>query len=81
MLKSYNIVLHSLGLDPEQDTHFYRILLKLSLDKQESDWWARMYRELVANARWVGRCGAVISVAHCLGSLWGRMVREEGEPQ
>lgn len=53
MLRSYAAVLRALCLDPDADTHFYRILLKLSLDKAESDWWARLYRELVANGRWV----------------------------
>ncbi|GAB4814567.1 hypothetical protein N2152v2_001613 [Parachlorella kessleri] len=51
VLRSYHAVLKALRLDAESDTHFYRIILKLSLDKGETDWWARLLREIVASAR------------------------------
>ena len=51
VLRAYQRVLRGLGLDPEQDTQFYRALLRLSLDRHESDWWGRLFRELAANSR------------------------------
>lgn len=53
MLRAYQRVLRSAGLDPERDTRHYRTLLRLSLDQGETDWWGRLYREISSNCRWV----------------------------
>lgn len=54
VLRAYQHVLRSAGLDPEADTHFYRALLRLSLDREEGCWWGRLYREITGNCRWGG---------------------------
>ena len=68
VLKAYQQVLHGLGLDPENDTHFYRAILRLSLDREEQNWWGRLFRDVAANSRWAGQAGRVAFRACCGGS-------------
>jgi hypothetical protein len=56
LLKSYESVLLHHSVVPEQDFHYYRVLLKLFLDPNP-DWWAKLYNERMSN-----RC--VIMPAH-----------------
>ena len=51
------------GVIPEEDIHYYRILLRLSLDP-DPDWWAKFDREAAAcdarcgpRGKWVWVCG------------------------
>ncbi len=44
LLQAYDAVLPQHGLVPQEDTHYYRILLKLTLDPN-SDWWQRFHNE------------------------------------
>ncbi|GLC68585.1 hypothetical protein PLESTF_000711300 [Pleodorina starrii] len=44
VLQSYEHVLPRHGVKPDEDTYYYRLLLKLSLDP-EPDWWAKLNRE------------------------------------
>ncbi|KAK3249854.1 hypothetical protein CYMTET_40736 [Cymbomonas tetramitiformis] len=44
LLKAYDIVLRKNNLIPAEDTFYYRLLLKLSLDP-DPDWWAKLERE------------------------------------
>lgn len=44
ILKSYADVLKEHGIVPEEDTHFYRMVLKLSLDPN-SNWKQKLHRE------------------------------------
>lgn len=44
ILKSYTDVLNDHGIVPEEDTHFYRMVLKLSLDPS-SNWKQKLIRE------------------------------------
>lgn len=44
LLQAYEAVLPQHGLLPQEDTHYYRILLKLALDPNH-DWWQRFQRE------------------------------------
>ena len=41
LLRAYDEVLTARGLDAEADTHYYRLLLQLSLDPSP-DWWERL---------------------------------------
>ena len=43
LLRAYDEVLTARGLDAEADTHYYRLLLQLSLDPSP-DWWERLRR-------------------------------------
>lgn len=52
LLQAYEVVLPQHGLLPQEDTHFYRILLKLTLDPNH-DWWQRFHKE---TKLW-SRCG------------------------
>lgn len=44
LLQAYDAVLPQHGLVPQEDTHYYRILLKLTLDPS-NDWWQRFHKE------------------------------------
>lgn len=44
LLQAYEAVLPQHGLLPQGDTHYYRILLKLTLDPNH-DWWSRFQKE------------------------------------
>ncbi|GLI66402.1 hypothetical protein VaNZ11_010163, partial [Volvox africanus] len=44
ILKAYEHVLSRHGIKSEEDTYYYRLVLKLSLDP-EPDWWAKLNRE------------------------------------
>jgi hypothetical protein len=44
LLKSYDTVLRAEGMVPEEDTHYYRFLLKLSLDPVPN-WWDKLSGE------------------------------------
>lgn len=48
LLKSYESVLLHHSVVPEQDFHYYRVLLKLFLDPNP-DWWAKLYNERMSN--------------------------------
>ena len=50
LLKAYEEVLHIRGIDAESDTHYYRLLLQLSLDSSP-DWWSKLHRHA---AQWSG---------------------------
>eukprot|EP00232_Nephroselmis_pyriformis_P015575 CAMPEP_0182898000 /NCGR_PEP_ID=MMETSP0034_2-20130328/27229_1 /TAXON_ID=156128 /ORGANISM="Nephroselmis pyriformis, Strain CCMP717" /LENGTH=137 /DNA_ID=CAMNT_0025031947 /DNA_START=130 /DNA_END=539 /DNA_ORIENTATION=- len=50
LLKAYEAVLRKHGIAPAEDTFYYRFLLKLSLDP-DRDWWAKLNRECLYNAR------------------------------
>ena len=41
LLKAYDVVLRQHSIVPEEDTHFYRFLLKLSLDPYPN-WWDKL---------------------------------------
>jgi len=41
LLKAYEVVLRQHAMAPEEDTHYYRFLLKLSLDPYP-DWWDKL---------------------------------------
>jgi hypothetical protein len=45
VLKSYEQLLPRFGLDPSNDTFFYRYLLRLSLNPSMS-WWQKLHDEL-----------------------------------
>jgi hypothetical protein len=55
VLRTYQHVLAAAGLDPAEDTRYYRTLLRLSLDAGEPCWWGRLFREISNNCRCV--CG------------------------
>ena len=63
VLRAYARVLHSLGFNPDADTRLYRALLRLALDRNETDWWARLFRELGSSCR---RHGAPPETHHAL---------------
>ncbi len=44
VLKAYEQVLPRHGVRVEEDTYYYRLLLKLSLDPH-GDWWTKLRRE------------------------------------
>ena len=44
LLQAYEAVLPLHGLVPQEDAHYYRILLKLTLDPH-NDWWQRFHTE------------------------------------
>eukprot|EP01083_Nonionella_stella_P063478 164931_1 len=50
ILKAYAAVLTRRGIDPAEDTHFYRFLLKLSVDP-DNDWWSKFDKECKRNAQ------------------------------
>lgn len=50
LLQAYETVLPQHGLLPQEDTHYYCILLKLGLDP-DHDWWQRFHRERQAWSR------------------------------
>jgi protein SFI1 len=50
LLQAYETVLPQHGLLPQEDTHYYRILLKLGLDPNH-DWWQRFHKERQAWSR------------------------------
>jgi hypothetical protein len=50
LLEAYDAVLPQHGLAPAEDTHYYRILLKLALGPN-NDWWERFAQECSAWAR------------------------------
>lgn len=68
VLRAHQWVLRSAGMDPEQDTRYYRTLLRLSLDQAEPDWWGRLFREISSNSRQEG--GVLL---RALG-LWSRQL-------
>jgi len=43
-------VLKKHNIDASEDTYYYRLLLKLSLEPSP-DWWGKFYRECEQNAR------------------------------
>ena len=55
LLRAYDDVLPRRGVAPAEDVHFYRILLRMSLDPAPG-WWARWDRE-------VARCAAAAAAA------------------
>jgi hypothetical protein len=57
LLRSYEAVLLRHSVLPEQDFHYYRLLLKLFLDPNP-DWWAKLYAERMA-ARWAAGAAAL----------------------
>ena len=44
MLKAYEVVLRKHSIQAAEDTYYYRLLLKLSLDPNP-DWWAKLAHE------------------------------------
>jgi hypothetical protein len=58
LLQAYEAVLPQYGLLAQEDTHYYRILLKLTLDPG-NDWWQRFYRE---RKQW-SRCANLLRAA------------------
>ena len=50
LLKAYEEVLLLRGIDAESDTHYYRLLLQLSLDSSP-DWWGKLHRHAAQWAR------------------------------
>ncbi|EFJ16684.1 hypothetical protein SELMODRAFT_421817 [Selaginella moellendorffii] len=48
VLRAYDTVLQRHGLDPTEDTFYYRMLLKLSL-RPEHDWWNKLNKEILRN--------------------------------
>lgn len=60
VLKAYEAVLPKYGISPDQDTFYYRLLLKLSLDGHP-DWWQKLNREALVTGRCAGE-----------GLSWGR---------
>jgi protein SFI1 len=50
LLKAYDTVLRRHGIPPAEDTHYYRLLLRLSVDP-DPDWWAKLQRHM-ASAAW-----------------------------
>jgi hypothetical protein len=68
LLKSYQAVLLRHSVLPEQDFHYYRLLLKLFLDPNP-DWWAKLYNERMA-ARWAPPGGAAVAAASRLLYRW-----------
>ena len=48
VLQAYEQILPRHGVKPDEDTHYYRLILKLSLDPA-LDWWAKLNREVLAN--------------------------------
>ncbi len=44
LLKAYEVVLRKHSIQAAEDTYYYRLLLKLSLDPSP-DWWAKLARE------------------------------------
>ena len=50
LLQAYEVVLRRHDVAPAEDTYFYRLLLKLSLDP-DPDWWAKFNRECQRNAQ------------------------------
>ena len=63
VLRAYQRVLCTTGLVPESDTRCYRTLLRPSLDREEEDWWGRLYTEVSSNCRWVLAC------SHAAGAI------------
>ncbi len=50
LLKAYEVVLPRHSIAPQEDIHYYRLLLKLSLEPG-TDWWAKFEHERKATAR------------------------------
>ena len=50
LLKAYEEVLLLRGIDAESDTHYYRLLLQLSLDSSP-DWWGKLHHHAAQWAR------------------------------
>jgi hypothetical protein len=50
LLEAYDTVLRQHNLVPEEDSHFYRFLLRLSLEPYQN-WWDRLYAEQLIYAR------------------------------
>ncbi len=44
ILQAYQAVLPHHGVKPDEDTYYYRLLLKLSLDPN-LDWWVKLGKE------------------------------------
>lgn len=59
LLQAYEEVLPQHGLLPQEDTHYYRILLKLTLDP-DHDWWQRFYKERKLYTRWASILNAAV---------------------
>ena len=51
LLQAYEAVLKKHNISPNEDTYYYRLLLKLSLEPSP-DWWGKFYRECELNARY-----------------------------
>jgi hypothetical protein len=63
LLQAYETVLPQHGLMAQEDTHYYRILLKLTLDPNH-DWWQRFHKEQKLWARW-GILDLLVAVQPC----------------
>ena len=50
LLRAYEAVLKKHNISAHEDTYYYRLLLKLSLEPSP-DWWGKFYRECELNAR------------------------------
>jgi hypothetical protein len=64
LLQAYEEVLPQYGLLPQEDTHYYRILLKLTLDP-DHDWWQRFNKERKLYTRCASNRNAAVLV-YCL---------------
>ena len=52
LLQAYEAVLKKHNISASEDTYYYRLLLKLSLEPSP-DWWGKFYRECEQNARYI----------------------------
>ena len=50
LLQAYEAVLKKHNISASEDTYYYRLLLKLSLEPSP-DWWGKFHRECEQNAR------------------------------
>lgn len=50
LLQAYAAVLRKHSINASEDTYYYRLLLKLSLEPSP-DWWGKFHRECEQNAR------------------------------
>ena len=55
LLKAYEVVLRKHSIQAAEDTYYYRLLLKLSLDPNP-DWWAKLAHERELAFRQVPLC-------------------------